>query len=115
MKRTTHTIDAAGKPLGRLASEIAQILRGKNKPEFQPHLDCGDSVVVINAQAVKVTGKKATQKVYYKHTQFPGGIKTVLLKDLKSNNPARLLQMTVRGMLPDIKLRKEMMKRLTIQ
>lgn len=115
MKRTTHTIDAAGRPLGRLASEIALILRGKNKPEYQPHLDCGDAVVVLNAKQVKITGKKMTQKVYYRHTQHPGGLKTTLLKDLKNNNPARLLQMTVKGMLPDNKLRKDMMKRLTIQ
>lgn len=114
-KRTTHTIDATGQSLGRLATQIVSILRGKHKPSFETHIDGGDAVVVTNVQLVKITGKKLTQKTFYKHTLYPGGIRTTLLKDMKQNNPARLIQMTVRGMLPDNKLRKEMLKRLTIQ
>ena len=114
MERETHTIDATGKSLGRLASEIAQLLRGKHKPSYQPHLDLGDTVVVTNVAAMQLTGKKVDQKEYHRATGYPGNLKTVGMKELYENEPAKLLRMSVRGMLPDNKLRNGMLKRLTI-
>lgn len=113
--KNTTTIDATGKSLGRLASEVAVILRGKHRATFEPHMLNGDAVVVTNIGLMKVTGKKEKQKVYYRNTGFLGGIRTKLLRDLKKDTPGVLLKMTVKGMLPDNKLRQEMMKRLTIQ
>ncbi len=97
-------VDAAGKNLGRLATEVANLLRGKGKPSFVPHQDVGDFVVVINAEKVTVTGKKLRQKTYYHHSQFPGGIKAVSLEKLLEEAPERVFEKAVRGMLPKTKL-----------
>lgn len=94
-----YLIDAEGKTLGRLAVTIANILRGKNKPEFTPHVDTGDFVVVINSSKIKVTGKKETDKVYYHHTGFPGGLRSINFRDLQEKDPTRALLKSVKGML----------------
>lgn len=97
-------VDAEGQTLGRVATRVANILRGKNKPTFTPHLDVGDFVVVINAEKVAVTGKKLTQKTYYHHSQYPGGIKAVTLGKRLAETPERVVEAAVRGMLPKTKL-----------
>jgi len=112
MKRQTHTIDANGKPLGRLATEIANLLRGKHKPDFLPHRDEGDFVIVKNVNKLKLTGKKLKQKKYYHHTGFPGGLKEIKLEVLFTKNPQEVLKKAVWGMLPKNKLRKKIIKRL---
>jgi len=108
----THTIDAAGKVLGRLASEIAVLLRGKNKPNFVPYLDRGDFVVIKNVNKIKVTGKKAEQKKYYRHSGYLGGLKEITFKKIFEKDPALVLKKAVFGMLPKNKLRAKMIKRL---
>ncbi|MFH1426647.1 MAG: 50S ribosomal protein L13 [Candidatus Kerfeldbacteria bacterium] len=115
IKRNNHVIDATGKSLGRLASEVAILLRGKNKPSFQPHVDGGDIVQITNIKHVKVTGNKQEQKKYFRYTGYPGGIKSSTLDELLESNPEKLMKMVVRGMLPDNKLRDGMLKRLTIK
>lgn len=105
-------IDATNKVLGRLASQIAVILRGKNKPDFVPYLDKGDGVMIENIDKIKITGKKLENKIYYRHSGFPGGLKK---KKMKEFSPAELLRKAVYNMLPKNKLRKEMMKKLKIQ
>ena len=112
MKRETRTIDAAGKVLGRLATEIAILLRGKNKPDFAPNKDTGDFVIVKNVDRIKLTGKKFEQKIYYRHTGYLGGLKEVPLKKLFEKNPAEILRKAVFGMLPKNKLRAKQIKRL---
>jgi large subunit ribosomal protein L13 len=94
-----YVIDAEGQTLGRLAVTVANILRGKNKPEFTPHVDTGDFVVVINASKIKVTGKKETDKIYYHHTGFPGGLRSISYRDLMAKDPTRALEKAVKGML----------------
>jgi large subunit ribosomal protein L13 len=100
--------------LGRLASEIANVLRGKHKPIYTPHLDCGDYVIVINADKVRVTGRKLDQKVYYHHSGYPGGIKSISLRDQLQKHPERVLQAAVRGMLPKNALGRKMMRKLKV-
>ena len=100
IERKWYVIDATDIALGRLASVVASILRGKNKPIFTPNVDTGDNVIVINAAQVKLTGKKATDKIYYHHTQHPGGLKKEIAGDLKENNPERLIEYAVKKMLP---------------
>jgi large subunit ribosomal protein L13 len=112
MQRNVHTIDATDKVLGRLASSIAILLRGKNKISFQPHLDEGDIVNVKNVGKLKVTGNKMEQKVYYRHSGYPGGIKSKQLKDLMNDKPSEVLRKAVYNMLPKNRLRSEMIKRL---
>ena len=112
MKRETHTIDAAGKVLGRLASKIAILLRGKHKPDFVPYLDGGDFVVVKNVDRIKLTGKKMKQKIYYKYSGYPGGLKKKPMIELLRIKPELVLKKTVFGMLPKNKLRIKMIKRL---
>ena len=112
MKREIHKIDATGKVLGRLASEIALLLRGKGKVTFQPHLDEGDFVEVTNAEKIKVTGKKIEQKIYYRHSGYPGGLKEETLKKKLVDDPTFVLRNAVVHMLPKNTLRKEMIKRL---
>lgn len=107
-------IDAEGKVLGRLASEIAKILRGKHKPHYSPHLDTGDHVVVINAEKIKVTGKKSSQKVYYHHTGYPGGLRSVSYAKLLQERPERVLEHAVKGMLPHNRLGRKMFKKLRV-
>ena len=115
MERKTHTIDASGKVLGRLATQIAVLLRGKHKPTFVPYKDEGDSVVVKNIKNLKFTGKKLEQKKYYRYSGYPGGLKETPLKKLFTEKPAEVLKKAVWGMLPRNKLRKEMIKRLKIE
>ena len=112
--RDWFLVDAAGKTLGRLAAEIAHRLRGKHKPEYTPHVDTGDYIVVINAEKIAVTGKKATDKIYYRHTEFPGGIKDISFEKLIERAPERALQTAVRGMLPHNPLGRAMFRKLKV-
>jgi len=115
MERKLHTIDATGKAVGRLASEVAIILRGKNKPEFEPHMDCGDKVEILNITKLKFTGKKIEQKKYYHFSGYPGGMKEKKMKDMLTSNPGEVLKRAVTQMLPPVKFRKEMLKRLAVK
>jgi large subunit ribosomal protein L13 len=115
MQREIHKIDAKNQSLGRIASNIAILLRGKNKPEFRPHLDFGDIVEVVNIDKVKITGKKLEQKKYYSFSGYPGGLKEKLMGDVFKADPGEALRRAVRDMLPPVKFRKEMMKRLRIK
>ncbi len=112
MERKTHKIDAAGKSPGRLASEIAILLRGKNKPDFEPYKDEGDEVVVENVEEMQITGKKLEQKKYYRHSGYPGGLKEEPLSKVMDEKPEEVLRRAVNGMLPKNKLRKKQIKRL---
>jgi large subunit ribosomal protein L13 len=114
IKREWYVVDAQGKTLGRLASEIARILRGKHKPIYAPHLDCGDYVIVVNAEKVRVTGKKLDQKFYYRHSGYPGGLKSINLRDQLQRHPTRVLEAAVRGMLPKNRLGRAMIKKLKV-
>jgi large subunit ribosomal protein L13 len=107
-------VDANGKTLGRLAAEIARRLRGKHKPEYTPHMDTGDYVVVVNADKVHVSGNKETDKVYYRHTGFPGGIRGITLAKLRATAPDRILLQAVKGMLPKNPLGRAMFKKLKV-
>ncbi len=107
-------VDASEAPLGRVATQIARLLTGKDKPTYTPHIDSGDYVVVINAQAAVVTGNKETAKVYYHHTGFPGGIKDARLEEVREKFPERIIENAVKGMLPKNKLQAERMKRLRV-
>ncbi len=113
-ERNWVLIDAADKVVGKVAVEIASILRGKTKPVFTPHVDTGDFVVVINADKVKLTGNKLEQKVYYRHSGYMGGIKAASAKDLMTNNPEEILKHAVKGMLPKNSLGKSMFKKLKV-
>ncbi|TSC75106.1 MAG: large subunit ribosomal protein L13 [Parcubacteria group bacterium Gr01-1014_30] len=112
MQRTIHTIDATGKVLGRLASQIAILLRGKHKPSFVPHKDDGDFVLVKNVDKVRISGKKLEKKKYFRHSGYLGGLKTTPLKKVFQEKPAEVLRKAVLGMLPKNRLRKEQIKRL---
>jgi large subunit ribosomal protein L13 len=114
IEREWFVVDAEGKTLGRLASEIAQILKGKHKPIYSTHLDVGDFVIVINAEKVRVTGRKLEQKFYYHHSGYPGGLKSISLKDQLARHPTRVLKAAVRGMLPKSRLGRRMIKKLKI-
>lgn len=115
VERRWHLIDAAEAPtLGRLSAKIATLLSGKNKATFTPHTDGGDFVVVVNAEKVKVTGNKEEDKMYYRHSGFPGGLKEASLKELREKNPAMIIEKAVYGMLPTNKLRDDRMKRLKV-
>jgi large subunit ribosomal protein L13 len=107
-------VDAAGQTLGRMATRIATILRGKHKPMFTPHMDCGDHVIVINAGKIQVTGKRLDQKVYYRHSGYPGGLKSITLRDQLQKHPTRAIQLAVRGMLPKNRLGRQMIKKLRV-
>ncbi|PYI50109.1 50S ribosomal protein L13 [Paenibacillus flagellatus] len=100
VQKKWYIIDAAGQTLGRMASEAASILRGKTKPEFTPHIDTGDFVIIINADKVVLTGKKLQQKKYYRHSQYPGGLKTTTAQEMLNNKPERMVELAVYGMLP---------------
>jgi len=113
-ERKWYIIDAKGQTLGRLATQIATILKGKNKVDFIPHLDNGDYVVVTNCDKFKVTWKKMTDKMYYRHTGYLGGLKTIALEDLLTKKPTKALEFAVNGMLPKNKLRKGMLSRLKL-
>ena len=114
IKQDWFVVDASGKTLGRLASEIARRLRGKHKPEYTPHMDTGDYIVVINAKEVKVTGNKATDKIYLHHTGFPGGIKSINFDKLIEKKPERVIEKAVKGMLPRGPLGREMYRKLKV-
>jgi len=114
IEREWFVVDATGQTLGRLASQIAPILRGKHKPTYTPHLDCGDFVIVVNADKVQVTGRKMDQKFYYRHSGYPGGLKQISLRDQLNRHPERVIQAAVKGMLPKNKLGRQMIKKLKI-
>jgi large subunit ribosomal protein L13 len=112
--RDWYVVDAEGQTLGRLASRIATILRGKHKPIYTPHLDCGDYVIVLNADKVRVTGRKMDQKFYYRYSGYPGGLSQISLRDQLARHPERVLQAAIRGMLPKNKLGRRMIKKLKV-
>jgi len=112
--RQTHTIDAAGKTLGRLATEIATLIRGKHKIGFTLHQDHGDIVMVHNAEKVRVTGRKAVQKKYYRHSTYPGGLREMTFTQLQATHPERIITLAVKRMLPDNRLRANWLKRLKV-
>ena len=114
IKHEWHIIDASGKVLGRLATQVASLLMGKHKPIFCRHLDVGDFVVVINAEQVRVTGNKAKQKLYYRHSGYPGGLKSISLEKTLETHPTRVIEHAVKGMLPHNRLNARMMKRLRV-
>lgn len=114
VQRTWYVVDAEGKTLGRLASQVAAILRGKNKPTFTPHVDCGDFVIVINADKIHLTGKKLSKKIYRHHTGYPGGLKEVAAKDLLERRPTRAVELAVKGMLPHNRLGAAMYRKLKV-
>ena len=109
-----HVVDAADQTLGRLASQVAALLIGKHKPTYSPHLDMGDFVVVVNAEKVRVTGKKLTDKVYYRHSGYMGGLKQTTLGELLARRPARVMEMAVRGMLPRNRLSRKLIRHLKV-
>ena len=112
--RKWYVVDAEGMTLGRLASEVAKVLRGKNKPIFTLHIDTGDYVIVVNAEKIKVTGKKLNQKVYYSHSEYVGGMKETTLKEMLAKHPERVIEFAVKGMLPKGPLGREMYKKLFV-
>jgi large subunit ribosomal protein L13 len=114
LKAEWHVIDAEGKTLGRLSSEIAVLLQGKHKPEYVPYLNTGDFVVVINAEKVRVTGKKLQQKMYYRHSGYPGGLRERTLAEVLERTPTRVIEHAVKGMLPKSAIGRRMMSRLKL-
>ena len=114
IERKWYVVDAAGHTLGRLASEVASVLRGKNKPIYTPHIDTGDYVIIINADKVKVTGKKPDQKIYYNHSAYVGGMKETTLKDMLAKKPEYVINHAVKGMLPKGPLGRQMFKKLHV-
>lgn len=114
IKRDWYEVDAEGKVLGRLASRVAHVLRGKHKPIYTPHLDTGDHVVIINAEKIKLTGNKLEDKKYYRHSGYPGNLKTITCKDLLAKHPERVITLAVKGMLPHNKLGRQMLKKLKV-
>ena len=114
VERSWYVVDATDKVLGRLASEIARRLRGKHKPEYTPHVDTGDYIVVVNAEKVRVTGNKARDKVYHRHTGYPGGLKSITFEKLLQKAPERAIETAVRGMLPKGPLGRDMYRKLRV-
>ena len=114
VERNWYLIDAEGQTLGRLATEIARLLRGKNKAQYTPHVDTGDFVVVVNAEKVVVTGRKAEQKVYYRHTGYPGGLKETSYEVMLERKPTEILRRAVRGMMPRTRLGRQQLRKLKI-
>ena len=114
IKRNWFLVDAKGQTLGRLASEIANVLRGKNKPSFTPHLDTGDFVIVVNAEKIEVSGKKASQKLYRRHSGRPGGMKIEKFETLRDRIPERIIEQAVKGMLPHNSLGRQQFKKLKV-
>lgn len=114
IERKWYVVDATGYTLGRLASEVAKILRGKNKPIFTPFIDTGDYVIITNADKIKVTGKKLEQKVYYRHSDYVGGMKETTLKEMLNKKPERVIELAVKGMLPKGPLGRSMIKKLHV-
>jgi len=114
IERTWYVVDAQDVPLGRLASEVAQILRGKQKPTFAPHMDMGDYVIVVNADKVAVSGNKESDKVYYRHSGYPGGLRSETLAELRNDHPTRLVENAVRGMIPKNRLGRQVLTKLKV-
>ena len=112
--RKWYVVDATDMTLGRLASEVAKVLRGKNKPIFTPHIDCGDNVIVINAEKIKVTGKNMDQKVYYHHSDYVGGLKEATLREKLAKKPEQVIELAVKGMLPKGPLGRQMFTKLHV-
>ena len=114
IERKWYVVDAEGKTLGRLASEVAKVLRGKNKPTFTPHMDTGDYVIIVNAEKVAVTGKKLDQKIYYHHSAYVGGMKETTLRVMMAKKPEKVVELAVKGMLPKGPLGRQMYKKLFV-
>ena len=114
IERKWYVVDAEGCTLGRLASEVASVLRGKNKPVFTPHVDTGDYVIVINAEKIKVTGKKLDQKIYYSHSDYVGGMKETTLREMMNKKTEKVIELAVKGMLPKGPLGRQMIKKLHV-
>lgn len=114
IKKQWFIVDAKGKTVGRMATKIAEILRGKNKPVYSPHLDCGDFIVVINASEIRLTGNKMTDKIYHHHTHFGNGLRSYTPQELLGRKPERILEHAVAGMIPQNKLKKHILKKLKI-
>ena len=114
VERKWYVVDATGYTLGRMASEVAKVLRGKNKPEFTPHIDTGDYVVIVNAEKIKVTGKKLDQKIYYHHSEYVGGMKETTLKEMLAKKPEKVVELAVKGMLPKGPNGREMYTKLHV-
>ena len=114
IERKWYVVDAADKTLGRLAAEVAKVLRGKNKPTFTPHMDTGDHVIIINAAQVKLTGKKLVQKIYFRHSGYLGGDKYTKAGDMLKNDPVRMVELAVRGMVPHNRLGTQIIKKLHV-
>lgn len=114
IERKWYVVDATGHTLGRLTSEIAAILRGKNKPTFTPHIDTGDYVIVVNADKIKVTGKKLSQKIYYSHSDYPGGMRETTLANMLAKDPTEVIRLAVKGMLPKGPLGRSMITKLHV-
>ena len=114
IERKWYVVDADGCTLGRLASGVASVLRGKNKPQFTPHVDTGDYVIIVNADKIKVTGKKLDQKIYYNHSDYVGGMRETTLKEMLAKKPERVIELAVKGMLPKGPLGRSMIKKLHV-
>ena len=114
IERKWYVVDAEGCTLGRLASGVASVLRGKNKPEFTPHIDTGDNVIVINAEKIKVTGKKMDQKIYYNHSDYVGGMRETTLAEMMAKKPEKVIELAVKGMLPKGPMGRDMIKKLHV-
>ena len=114
IERKWYVVDAEGCTLGRLASGVASVLRGKNKPQFTPHVDTGDYVIVVNADKIKVTGKKMDQKIYYNHSDYVGGMKETTLKEMMAKKPEKVIELAVKGMLPKGPMGRDMIKTLHV-
>ena len=114
IERKWYVVDATGHTLGRLASEVAKVLRGKNKPIFTPHMDCGDYVIIVNADKVNVSGKKLDQKIYYNHSDYVGGMKETTLAEMMDKKPEKVIELAVKGMLPKGPLGRSMIKKLHV-
>ncbi|MDO4317281.1 MAG: 50S ribosomal protein L13 [Lachnospiraceae bacterium] len=114
VERKWYVVDAEGQTLGRLASAVASVLRGKNKPTFTPHIDTGDYVIIVNADKVKVTGKKLEQKIYYNHSDYPGGMKETTLKEMLAKKPEEVMKLAIKGMLPKGPLGRSMITKLHV-
>ena len=114
IERKWYVVDATGHTLGRLSAEIAKVLRGKNKPIFTPHVDTGDYVIVVNADKIKVTGKKMEQKIYYNHSDYPGGMRETTLKEMMAKKPESVITLAVKGMLPKGPIGSQMLKKLHV-
>lgn len=114
IERKWYVVDATGYTLGRLASEVAKVLRGKNKPIYTPHMDCGDYVIVVNADKISVTGKKLDQKIYYNHSDYVGGMKETTLREMMAKKPEKVIELAVKGMLPKGPLGRSMITKLHV-